>query len=373
MKIAYILITNGLEYDDRIRKEMFSMREIADVEFKVFAFHGDNHAEEGVLSYGVPYEIVSLKHRGGKKGLIDQLRKEYDFYSQIKPKVKDYDLLWCCDHQPFFFPLFSNKPIIWDLHELPGSLMGNSLKNILFHRMERRCKYLIHANQERLDYLIKKKVIKIPEKNLVIRNYPDKSWIAESKHPSDSFLRFKEWLGNDEYVYIQGINNPGRYPWETLSALVEVNRIKAVVIGNVSSEIKDRICSTYSNADSLVYFTGQVVQSETSAFIANCKFSMIFYRADKPNNRYCEPNRMFQNMAFGKPVIVGCNEPMANVVREYGNGVVLKSDGRDVTENVAAICQMIDNYSNFEKKAQESKGIFSWEKQNDIFRKLLSL
>ena len=113
MKIAYILLTNGLEYDDRIRKEMFSMKELlGEVEFKVFGFHGDNHAETGVLSYGVPFELVSLKNRGGKKGLIAMLRKEYDFYKQIAPKVNDFDMLWVCDHQPFFFPLLSKKPVI---------------------------------------------------------------------------------------------------------------------------------------------------------------------------------------------------------------------------------------------------------------------
>ena len=72
-------MTNGLEYDDRIRKEMVTMSHIMDVEFEVFAFHGDNHAEKGILSYGVPYEIVSLKRRGGNKGILSLLRKEFDF------------------------------------------------------------------------------------------------------------------------------------------------------------------------------------------------------------------------------------------------------------------------------------------------------
>ena len=202
MKIAYILLTNGLEYDDRIRKEMFSMRELlGDVEFKVFGFHGDNHVETGVLSYGVPFELVSLKKRGGNKGLVAMLQKEYDFYKQIAPKVKDYDFLWVCDHQPFFFPLLSKIPVIWDLHEIPASLIGGRIKNILFHRMERRCKWLIHANQERLDYLISQGVITKPKKNLILRNYPDEKWLAAGSRTSEAFMKFKECLCGDEYIY----------------------------------------------------------------------------------------------------------------------------------------------------------------------------
>lgn len=372
MKIAYILMTNGLEYDDRIRKEMVTISHIMDVEFKVFAFHGDNHAEKGILSYGVPYEVVSLKKRGGNKGLVSLLRKEYDFYSQIKKKVKGYDLLWICDDQPFFFPLFSKKPMIWDLHEIPASIIGTRLKNILFHRMEKRCKYLIHANQERLDYLISKGVVQMPDKNLIIRNYPDKEWLSKADIEHEKFLKFKEWLGDDEYIYVQGLNGKGRFGVETLSAIMEVKSIKAVVIGNVSNDIKSIITSKYHDVDQHLYYTGQVVQSETSVFMAHCKFSLVFYNVITANNRYCEPNRMFQCMGMGRPVVVGNNEPMRNVVEKYGNGVVLRSDGSDVEETVRGINQMLTNYDEFRRNAEEVKDHFSWEAQKQIFVNIFS-
>ena len=194
LRIAYIMMTMGLEYDDRIRKEMFAMREIADVEFKIFAFHADNHVERGVLSYGVPFELVAVKGKGSKRTVISQLMKEYDFYSQIAPKVKDYDVLWVICDQPFFFPLFSKKKMIWDLHEIPSLLIGSRVKNMVFHRMERRCPVFIHANQERLDYLTEIGVVKHPEKHLVLRNYPDQDWMSHAEDAPASYTAFKQWL-----------------------------------------------------------------------------------------------------------------------------------------------------------------------------------
>lgn len=372
MKIAYILFTNGLEYDDRIRKEMMSMKDVVeDIEFKVFSFHADNHAETGVLSYGVPFELVSIKHRGGDKGFVAMLKKEYDFYSQIKPKVKDYDLLWLCDEHPFFFTLFSHKPIIWDLHEIPAKLSGTSLKNKVFNLMERNCGCLIHANKERLDYLLGRGVIKKPSKNYVLRNYPDQNWILGKDQNSETFLTFKKWLGDEDYIYIQGLNGNDRFSYETLASVLEAKRIKAVVLGKVAKEVKEAISEKYPSAEKVVYYAGQVVQSETAPFIAHSKFSMVFYSINIPNNRYCEPNRMFQCLGMGKPVIVGCNEPMKSVVSQYENGIALETDGSKIEENIHAINQMMDNYEDYRLKAETHKNKFCWEAQRDVFVCLL--
>lgn len=373
MKIAFILFSNGLEYDDRIRKEMFSIRELlGEVEFKIFAFHGDNHSETGVLSYGVPFEFVSIRSRGGKKSLLSMLRKEYDFYSQIKPKLKGFDLLWVCDDQPFFFPLFSRKPIIWDLHEIPTSIIGTRIKNYIFHRMESRCRYLIHANQERLEYLIANKIVKSPKKNLILRNVPDQDWLAQRDSFSSSFLQFKKWLQEDEYIYLQGLNGGSRYPMETLSSIMEAKCIKAVVVGNVPDEIIRAVSYKYPDLAQYIYFTGQVVQSETAAFLGNCKFSIVFYKTDTPNNTYCEPNRMFQSLGIGKPVLAGSNSPMRNIIEKYGNGIVLYGDGGNVEENVRGIHCMLDSYDNILKLTQESMNCFKWEAQLPVFRRIFN-
>ena len=374
MKIAYLLLTNGLEYDDRIRKEMITMRSLANVEFKIFAFHGDNHAESGVLSWGVPYEIVSLRVRGGSKGFISMMRKEYDFYSQIKPLLKEYDLLWLCDEHAFFFTLFSNKPKIWDLHELPAKLTGTKIKNFFFHLMERRCKYLIHANPERLNYLVGQGIIKQIKKNIVLRNYPDKEWLLGKDKNPDSFSKFKEWLGgDDDYIYLQGLNDKRRCAYETLAAVLECQKIKAVVIGRVPQNIKEEIAAKYPYVDDFIYYTGQLYQYETASFISHSKFSIVFYSQIVPNNTYCEPNRLFQCLSFGKPVIVGCNEPMKNVINRHNNGIVLKGDGRNIEENEEGIDRMILDYKNYQTNAEREKEFFSWESQSSIFKQIFGI
>lgn len=372
-KMAFILWTNGLEYDDRIRKEIRTIQSVSDIDITIFAVHGDNREESGMMSYGIPYHIVSLESRNKyKKGTLAMLMKEKEMYSKIKKLVKDFDYLWVIDDQPFLFPLLSNKKMIWDLHEIPALITGSKLKETIFHRMEKRCATLIHANNERLDYLTEKGIIRRKEKHHILRNYPDKEWMQYAQQEFDEFKKFKQWLADDEYIYIQGVNNPSRYPTETLSAVLESKAIKAVVLGNFSKEIKEQLKQKYSHFDEYIYFAGQVSQEKTAPFIANCKFTIVLYSTDVANNRYCEPNRLFQCLAFGKPAIVGNNEPLVNVIKKDNLGVVMDTDGRSLSDNKEAIGTIMANYTKYKKCADGCASQFLWESQTNVIKQVLA-
>ncbi len=77
---------------------------------------------------------------------------------------------------------------------------------------------------------------------------------------------------------------------------------KAVVVGNFQEEIKGKLSARYG--DKLfqkVYFRGKVDQLAIPDYIKGSKLSIILYRITEPNNRYCEPNRMYQSIIFQKP------------------------------------------------------------------------
>ena len=54
-KIALVIKTEGLEYDDRVRKEILTVEKIyPNVKFKIFAMLPGNKEREGVTEYGTP-------------------------------------------------------------------------------------------------------------------------------------------------------------------------------------------------------------------------------------------------------------------------------------------------------------------------------
>ena len=210
-RIALICRTpDSLEQDDRIRKECISLKSSYDI--FIFVLFEDNRAEEGMTSFGIKYKSFSLGSRKEENKGKSLLFKAYDFYKSVKPYLKGYDYIWLAEEYTFLFAvLLRHKRIIWDLHELPSYMTARWVTTKLFHFIERKCYRIIHANNERIDYLVTNGVIKYKEKHFVIHNYPDSIFI-ESEYKGAKYDVFIKWLLGEEYVYLQGLDFGKRYP-----------------------------------------------------------------------------------------------------------------------------------------------------------------
>lgn len=360
MKIAIICRTIGLEYDDRIRKECISIARHAEV--KIFVTFENNVEEEGVTSYGIPYQSFKLKSRKNFRSGRFLLIKAFEFYFKVKPKIKGYDLIWAHEEYTFLFPFFAQKDkFIWDLHEIPNLFNRPILRNI-FHYIERKSKYIIHANNHRIDYLISIGLIKSNEKHDYVRNYPDKIFAESVLEPND-FEKFKGWLNNEQYVYLQGLTVADRYPYNSIASILEGTDFKVVVVGtfeDVAAKVKLEI-EFKDLLEKRVYFAGRVNQLAIPSFLKDAEFSMVFYDTNDPNNEYCEANRFFQAINFGIPVITGNNVSMAYLVKEYGLGVSLESDGRDLEKIKKGINHLISNIQEYKMSCRRHNDLFIWK------------
>lgn len=372
-KIALILYTPGLDYDDRIRKEILSIQELyPNVSFKIFAVDPRNREEEGFTSYGVPYRIPFLKTREKFTQATHVLEKGLDFYLTIKSELKDYDAIWCADIETILFTLFTiRKPILWDLHELPEGLLVSWWKRLVFRFAEWKVKVMVHANEQRLNYLVRKGCVKRKEKHFILRNYPqfdDTNYELDKK-----YLDFEKWLGHDKCVYIQGITTRGRADAESVEAVLNVPSLKAVVIGNTRKDLVTDLLKKHSKEEinKKLYFTGQIAQQKTPQYMRKCCMSLVFYKKTSMNNWFCEPNRLFQNLIYGNPVVVGNNPPMKEIVDNYHVGVSIDSDGSDSEAIKDAILNILNNYQNYRQEIDRSKKKWLWYTQEDVLKVIM--
>lgn len=370
IKVALILYTHGLQYDDRIRKEMQSIMKChPKVEFIIFAIQPQNKADEGITDYGVPYHVPYLKSRDKYASATKRLVKAYDFYRTVKPKLKGFDAIWCADIETFMFPLLlsSKRNIIWDLHELPARFMGSFVLKMLFHFLERKCRLFYHANQNRIDHLTEMGLIRLPSKHHAIRNYPEGNLYIKQIDPDDTFNRFEKWLGNSKCVYIQGVSIEGRRAVESVSAILETPDLRAVVVGGYSPKSLASVRNKYGGeVDRRIFFTGKIPQIRTGLYISKCILGLVFYQENCPNNSLCEPNRMFQTIMMGLPVVVGCNKPMKEIVEKYGFGVALPDDGGNIQHIVNGINAVCGNYDEYRNNIIYHRPNICWEKQEQM-------
>jgi len=361
-KIAVVLSTGNIENDDRIRKEIISIQKMDNFQVKIFAKVNKNIKKDGITTYGTPYRQLYLKSRDIFPSAKFLTFKIMEMYFRLRKELKQYDILWCADEAMFIFPLFiKNKPIIWDLHEIPQLFLKNNFTKKLFHFLERKCNFIIHANQYRLNYLIEQKVVLLPDKHFIIRNYPDQEFIKSTLLPP-SYQEIKQWLNHSKYVYLQGISDSSRYPYHSIVSILQSTDLKILITGNpIDNNLREQLIAEFGNLfNERVYFTGMLDQLYTPAIIKDAVFSMVYYHIVTPNERLCEANRFYQSLVFGVPIICGCNEPMKEIIDQYHCGIALKSDGSDLGEIKTAIKKMLANYEYYSANTMAVKDLFVW-------------
>lgn len=359
-RIALICRTpDSLEQDDRIRKECESLKSRYDI--YIYVIFENNRAEEGVTSFGVGYKSFALKSRTEANKGKSLLSKSYDFYKTVRPYLDGYDYIWLAEEYTFIFGvLLKHRRIIWDLHELPSYMMNNWATSKLFQFIERKSYRIIHANEERIRYLIEKKVIKQAQKHFVIHNYPD-SVFLDSERECVRNQEFQEWLQNDSYVYLQGLDFGKRYPYNTIKALMDSISNKILVVGRFDKDSKEILKKEYGEQlEKRLFFMGPIPSIQIPMLMKHSKFSVVFYTTDDPNSRFCEANRFYNAICLGVPVVVGCNESMANICKSFKNGCSIQSDGRNINDIVAGIKDMMWNYDDYKKNCMKNSTAFRW-------------
>ncbi len=373
IKIAILRKTNNLENDDRIRKEVDSIKRLfPNVSFKCLVMMDENKAYESVTSYGLPFKSVHMKSRERLASGKHLIAKTWDYYRSVKDEIKDCDIVWISGNGPApVILLLSGKKIIWDLRELPSFMMGGSLKKFILKRMFRKCSVLFHANQFRIDYLMRHGYIIEPEKHVPLCNFPEFSEIDPEY--DDRYHEVKSWIGERTCVYLQGLSADSRAPVEVISAVMENPALCAIVLGNCNSETIHSLKEKYGseNLENRICFAGNFKVLKVPQYMALCHLSLVFYKDVSPNNYYCEPNRLYQAIVMGLPVVVGANPPMKDVVEKFGVGVCVDTDGRDIELIKDGIRQVLSNREMYIKNRNSITSQLFWPIQEPAIQKAL--
>lgn len=371
-RIALVLKTVGLEYDDRVRKEILTIQKLyPNIKFKIFVMLPDNVEREGVTDYGVPYKSVFLparvKYPSGEKVFL----KGWQFYKAIKKDLKNFDAVWTANLDSFFVTTFvKTKHLIWDLHELPYQLFGSGWKRWILKHALNRCEIVIHANPQRAQYMKSIHLVDDMSKHYAIRNYPNFEDI-DSEY-DEMYNNFVKWKGDRRCVYLQGLSVKGRAAYESVAAVMQELDLCAVVIGGYYQQAKDKLKEQYGEElERRIFFVGRVAQLKIPQYVKQCFMSLVFYENVRPNNWYCEANRFYQSVIMGLPVVVGANPPMKELVEKYGFGVSIDDDGTNVGKIVDGIHTVMSNYEQYMNNNKRNRDALIWSKQEGVFRDII--
>lgn len=367
-KIALVIKTEGLQYDDRVRKEIVTVQRLfPNVTFQIFAMLPENKEYDGVTDYGIPYKSLYLSSRDKYPSARKLLLKSYDFYRVVSKHLADYDAIWCADRHCFMVPaLINHKRILWDLHELPYEFIGNKIKETFLKFILRRCRVVVHANPQRLSYMASLSLISDKSKHYSIRNYPN---FDDVDHDYDEdYYKFVSWKNERMCVYLQGLNNDGRAAYESVEAVLHIKNLVAVVVGYFDPTSKEKLREKWGEQLSQrIFFAGKIPQMKIPQYVSQCITTMVFYKNIRMNNFYCEANRFYQSVILGLPVIVGNNPPMKELVEKYGFGVSIDDDGRNIKKIENALAYVVDHLEEFTQNIYTYRDKLTWNTQDEVF------
>jgi glycosyltransferase involved in cell wall biosynthesis len=365
--VLMLIKTSGLEYDDRLRKEVDSISSSYSVLISCIE-RGRNikseknyHENLRVKTHKIwTREIFSDGYGIVFKAIESTLRLGSDLL-KLKPKtvwIHNFDMILLVYLAVFLKRLGLVEIIIWDFHEIPTISRHGVFREILKNALL-KIDAFISTNVYRKDYILRELSISLPLIEIV-ENYPDSKLLTfKGTLPSD----FLSWLENEPYLLAQGGGRGDRYHNEVIKAC-ELVGIKLAIIGAVRGQ---------RSASSNVFYTGQIPQELIIPYVKYCVASVIFYQDNLPNSLYCSPNRLFLAIALGKPVLVGNNPTMKDIVEKFEVGIVLDNDGRDVSSIVQGMQEVISGAHAFEQNSCKASEYFLWEKQKAVLAKLTKL
>ena len=369
--VLMLINTTGLQYDDRLRKESGSLQ-AAGAAVQIVGLEYANRAGRSVVYDNVPARTIALGSRrwfAQSRGLVVKTAEMYLRFIAAVLAVRP-DVVWCHDLElgglipvlAVFRALGVIRRVVWDQHELPpDGLRASALYRRMFGWLLRRCDSIVMANGERRTLVREWLAPRTPIE--VLNNYPDARFGEQPRQPLPA--NAVEWLDGEPFLLAQGGANPDRHLNSLVAAVLRNRRFRLVVVGPFSARLAADLEQQHgSSLRQRVLFTGPVPQLELARFIDHAYASVILYQATTANTRLCAPNRLYQALIRGVPVVVGSNPPMADLVAASNCGVVLNTDGGDVDDLCAAFERLEGRHEEFAQAAAIKRDL-TWESQQD--------
>ncbi|MBC7693829.1 MAG: glycosyltransferase [Burkholderiales bacterium] len=216
-------------------------------------------------------------------------------------------------------------PLIYDSHEIfceVPELQVNSVKKRIWEKLESRIvpklKYCVTVNQSIADYFINK--YKMPF--IFVRNIPDYTKIVSLKSRTDLDLPIGKKI-----VILQGAGiNVQRGAEELVEAFKYLDETYFLLIvgsGDVIQQLKENVIKL--SLQNKVKFINKIPASELRHYTSNSNLGVTIDKDTNMNYHFSLPNKVFDYMHAGIPILATKLPEIENLVNAYHIGTFIEN------------------------------------------------
>ena len=268
--------------------------------------------------------------------------------------IRKWDIVHAADFDTYLPALIvskiKRKPIVYDIFDFYAEMiefpvfkeLSRKIFGYIDKSLMKSADLIIIADESRI-----KQIGENANKNIVtIYNSPKDVIDQKNEFENDKFrIFFGGWVSKDKSID------------KVILAVKDLENVDLTIMGfcdpwNYEQEL-ERLSK---NIDNVKLFLKAVPHKKIIENTIKSDLIFAFYDPLIPNNKYASPNKLFEAMMCGKPIIVNDNTAMANIVRSENCGIVIPYG--DIKSIKNSIIKLRDNTELYNKLASNARNAY---------------
>jgi len=368
-----MLLTNAYDPDPRVRQEAVALLGMG-YRVRLLAWDRDLKAKASECMEGVEVERVFLSSAHGR-GNTQVFCYAWLYFRMLWRGLKTrFDAVHCHDLDTlplgFILAKLKRKPVVYDAHESFPDMLEGSVHPLIRRSLVRLENFLIR----RIDLLIT-----VGEKlrghfaergahhSIVVGNWKRIEEFARTKEQNQEVRRNMGIPSSALVVVCITQLLKDRKIEELLRAADELPDVYVILGGR---GVLEGMVAQWAARNPRILYVGFVRGKEIAAY--TCAGDVVYYGFDpqNPNARFSAPNKLYEALAAGRPLITGDFGEIADVVRVVGCGVVVPRYSRDEVQKALAVVRDEAERGRMAANAKRyGAAVMNWRNGEEILRR----
>ena len=274
-----------------------------------------SHGRAKIVRFGIPAEFSG----GIRKNSLQLIRFQRCIGSWLKAHHGEYDAIHAFDFDTGFTASAKarkyGKKLVYHIldYYVDAHKLGNGMLKRQIEKMERK---IINTADATIICTEKRKeqiAGTTPARLVIIHNTPDQ--IDFSREAFQEITK----SGRCKIAYI-GVITEGRLLREMMSAVKADDRFELHIGG--FGELAEAVKSAAAECDRIRYY-GPLPYAKTLALESCCDVMTAIYNPERRNHQFAAPNKFYESLMQGKPIIMAKNTGFDEIIGENRIGCVI--------------------------------------------------